>query len=266
MAPVGWRTAAVAAFLSLFGGTSVAAQPVDQSFLPSQPITIDLDHAPNLRVIDLSVPQLEALNEWTRAFADWQEWSDRWLNRRQRGRWVYAVERNRKPDPPSWLDDACVLVPDDPLLVRPCELLRAWREDLATTISHRVAVAAAKHGEAPTKSVWWRHVHVDGLWSTTQSNVTSFGIFGAHLTVDVQGRFQAFAAPGILLVSVPSLLGERQLTAATDWGVSYRLFTAGQSTVHFNLVHAWMLGNRANLLMPNVTLAGFSVSFQPRVH
>jgi hypothetical protein len=33
--------------------------------------------------------------------------------------------------------------------------------------------------------------------------------------------------------SMNSLLGDRQLTA-TDWGVPYRQFAVGQSTVHFS--------------------------------
>jgi hypothetical protein len=73
---------------------------------------------------------------------------------------------------------------------------------------------------------------------------------------------QAFMAPGILLVSVPSVFGTRELSPATDWGVTYRLFNVGRNTVHFNFVHAWMIGNRATLLHSNMNLAGLSVSFR----
>jgi len=212
----------------------------------------------------LSDERLRELDQWIEAFDEWDRWADRWLNRRQRGRWAYALERGTKPDPPAWLDDACGLIPDDDRFVRACGLLATWREDLSAATTRRSLAAAANQQERPvTKSVWWRHLHVDGMWSTTQSNVTSFGIFGAHMTVDVEGRLQVFATPGILLVSVPGMFGNRELSAATDWGVSYRLFDIRRSTVHFNLVHAWMLSNRANLINPNVTLAGFSVSFLP---
>jgi len=82
--------------------------------------------------------------------------------------------------------------------------------------------------------------------------------------MEVKGRLQVFVAPGVLLVSVPSLQGNRELWPATDWGASYRLFDVGRSTVHFNFVHAWILGSKGTFVIPRVTLAGFSVSFKPR--
>jgi len=66
-----------------------------------------------------------------------------------------------------------------------------------------------------------------------------------------------------MLVSVPALSGSRSLVPATDWGVTYRLFNVGRNTVHFNLVHAWLLADQVNLIGSQMTLAGFSVSFQP---
>jgi len=266
MAAVRFRTAVVAVALlqSIWSDKIAAAQRPDQEYLPARPISVDLDRLPNLRVVVVSDGQLKELDRWIQAFTDWQKWNNQWLNRRQPGKWSYAVERTQKPDPPDWLDDACGLLPDDDRFARGCDLLAAWREDLITTANRQSTVASAGQQERPvTKSVWWRHLHVDGLWSTTQSSVTSFGIFGAHYTVELESRLQIFATPGILLVSVPSIVGKRDLSAATDWGISYRLFDVGRSTVHFNLVHAWMLTNRSNLIYPNVTLAGFSVSFRP---
>jgi len=49
---------------------------------------------------------------------------------------------------------------------------------------------------------------------------------------------------------------------ATDWGITYRFFNVGRSTVHFNLVQAWVLGNQPGLTgNPNMTLAGLSLTF-----
>src|SRR4029453_7772869 len=101
--------------------------------------------------------------------------------------------------------------------------------------SRKAATAAVAQKEAPANTVWWRHVHLDGLWSPTQPNIAAVGLFGMHLTVEVQGRMQVFVAPGILLVSVPTVYGTRDVKAATDWGITYRLFEAGRSTVPFNL-------------------------------
>jgi hypothetical protein len=69
-----------------------------------------------------------------------------------------------------------------------------------------------------------------------------------------------------MLTSVPSIYGTRDLMPATDWGMSFRLFNAGRGTVHFNLVHAWILGHTISPIGSNLTLAGFSVTMRPRPH
>jgi hypothetical protein len=255
---------AVAVLCCYMRVTSAAAQVSDEN-LTARPTPFALVQlVPEPPVVTLSAEQLHELDQWTRDFAEWQKWADRWLNRRQSGKWSYAVDRNKKPDPPVWLDDVCHLFAADDEFVRPCELLASWREDPIADRNRRATAATASQTEATTKSSWWRHLHADGLWSTTQSNTAALGLFGAHVTIEVEGRFQVFAAPGILLVSVPSLYGDRNLSPATDWGVTYRLFDVGRSTVHLNFVHAWVLVNRANLINPNVTLGGLSVSFRPR--
>src|SRR4051794_27432600 len=100
---------AVVLLQSLLVAPIAAAQPVDQTDLPSRPLVIDLDRAPNLHVIVLSDERLQELDQWIEAFDEWDRWADRWLNRRQRGKWAYALERGTKPDPPAWLEDACGL-------------------------------------------------------------------------------------------------------------------------------------------------------------
>jgi hypothetical protein len=244
---------------------SASAQVSNENSLSARPIPFELIQlVPATPVVTLSAEQVQELDQWTRDFAEWQKWADRWLNHRQSGRWAYAVDRHQKPDPPVWLGDVCDLLAGDGEFVRPCELLASWRENPVAERKRRARAATASQTEAVTKSAWWRHLHLDGLWSTTQSNNAAVGLFGAHVSVEIEGRLQVFAAPGILLVSLPSVYGHRDLSSATDWGVTYRLFDAGRSTVHFNFVHAWVLVNRAGLIDPNVTLAGFSVSFKPR--
>lgn len=244
---------------------SASAQASNEDSLPAHPTPFQLIQLVSVPpVVTLSAEQMQELDQWTRDFAEWQTWSDRWLNRRQSGKWVYAVDRRKKPDPPFWLDDACSLLAGDDQFVRPCELLASWRDDSIAERNRRAATATATQDEEVTKSAWWRHLHVDGLWSTTQSNTAALGLFGVHATIDIVGRVQVFAAPGLLVVSLPGFSGDRSLSPATDWGMTYRLFNVGRSTVHFNLVHAWMLANHASVLDRDVTLAGFSVSFRPR--
>jgi hypothetical protein len=240
-----------------------SAQPAEP--LPARPIPMQaVDVVTVAPTLVLSQQHLQELDQWVTDFVAWQEWAERWLNHRQPGFWSYRTERHKKPDPPVWLNDVCGLLGGDEQFGRPCELLAAWRDDVVLGKTRRVAAVGPIHTEAPAKTAWWQHLHVDGLWSATQSSMTPFGLFGAHYTIKVEGRLQIFAAPGILLVSVPTFHGNRDLLPATDWGVSYRLFNVGKHTVHFNLVHAWMLSKRASLAHPNLTMAGLSVSFGPR--
>jgi hypothetical protein len=252
-------------FSFLFVAPGFAESATDDR-LPARPLPIatPMHLIDELPVLVVTQEQFEELEQWTADFSEWQQWADRWLNRRQPGKWSYIVERQKKPDPPVWLPDFCELLSDDDRLEDGCRLLAAWRDDTIGARNRHTATAARTQQEAPTKTSWLQHLHVDGLWSTTQSSMIAFGLFGAHATVDVKGRVQVFVVPGILLISVPQMYGRRELWPATDWGISYRLFSVGRSTVHFNLVHAWLLSNRANAINPNLTLAGFSVSFKGR--
>jgi hypothetical protein len=246
---------------------SAAAPPPDENVLPSRAIQVDL--IPLLSpspVLWITAERLQELEAWTHAFDEWQKRADRSYVHGSYVSHKSYLESNEKPAPPDWLEDVCGLIPDDQQFARACGLLARYSDDPVTAKNRQAAAAALIQKEEPTRSVWWQRVHADGLWSTTQSNVAAFGLFGAHLTVPIEGRFQVFVAPGVLLVSVPGFSGHRELWPATDWGMSFRLFDVGRSTVHFNLVHAWMLGNRSNLMSGNLTLGGFSVSFKPRPH
>jgi len=254
-----------AVVLICIGITAIAsAQVAEENHLPARSIPIEfLQLVPEPGVIVLSADQLQQADAWARDFDAWQKWADRWLNRRQPGLLSFSVERSERPDPPPWLADICALLADDDRLAHACALLDDWRQDPLMPKSLHAAAAATTQKEAPTKSVWWKHLHVDGLWSTTQTNTSVFALFGMHATIDVYGRAQIFAAPGILLMSVPSIYGSRELRPATDWGMTYRLFDVRRSTIHFNLVRAWVLGGQSSLLDSNMTLAGFSLSFRP---
>jgi hypothetical protein len=224
---------------------------------------------PDAPVVVLSEGDLDALGVWTHEFADWQSAFERWRHSRLPPKevlsWNEFLERHPKPQPPSWLGEVCPLIEEDAEFAKPCALLADWRDDPFVTKSRHAAAAALQQQEAPKKSVWWRNLHLDGMWSTTQSNVAALGLFGTHLTVAVEGRLQVFVTPGILLVSVPTFYGSRVLSPATDWGLTFRLFNVGRGTVHFNLVHAWMLGGGAEQLAgTHLTLAGFSLTRRPR--
>jgi len=251
----------------------VQAQSPETEPLPARVLSFDEMPLPaDAAVIVLSENDLHALQVWAHDFADWQSSFERWRHPspkeppREYLSWNQFLEDHPKPPPPSWLSGVCSLLEEDAQFAHSCALLADWRDDPFLIKKRHAAAAAMQQQEAPKNSVWWRNLHLDGLWSTTQSNVAALGLFGTHLTVSVEGRLQVFLAPGILLVSMPTFNGSRVLSPATDWGLTYRLFNVGRGTVHFNLVHAWILGGGAQgqLAGSHLTLAGFSVTKRPR--
>src|SRR5262245_36343874 len=193
-----------AVVLICLGVSSISsAQFPEENQLPARPLPVEfLQLVPEPGVIVLSEEHLQEADAWARDFDAWQRWADRWFNKRQPGFLASSVERSKRPDPPVWLADICVLLADDDRLKHACQLLDQWRQDPLMPKSLQAAAAAPMQKEKPVNSVWWRHLHVDGLWSTTQTNTSVFALFGVHATIDVYGRAQIFAAPGILLMSV----------------------------------------------------------------
>jgi hypothetical protein len=130
---------------------------------------------------------------------------------------------------------------------------------------------ARTQSEAPTKTVWWEHVHLDAFWPMMSSESSVFGVVGAHVTVEIHGRFQVFVTPGVMLLNVPTERGTRAWKPATDWGVAYRLFDFRMpfndrpASVHVNFVRAWMMNDVERFsFKSHVDLAGFSVTFKKK--
>src|SRR5215510_14048351 len=147
---------------------SSAQDPVNAvdaiDLLPARPISIELTElVAEPGMIVLTQENFQQADAWAHDFAEWQKWADKWFNRRQPGLLSASVDRSQRPDPPVWLADVCPLLADDARLKRPCELLDDWRQDPLAPKSLHAAAAATLQKEAPTKSVWWRHLHVDGL-------------------------------------------------------------------------------------------------------
>ena len=213
--------------------------------------------------------RVRELETWTREFEKWQEWNSVWRNKKEPG-WWKARERRQRPEPPSWLAAECrdVIVVDAGALAAGCRSLREWNDD-DTTAQYRAQMATARtQQEAPTKTVWWEHVHLDALWPMAQTGSTVFGVLGVHATIDVAGRFQVFVAPGAILLNVPTSDNRREWRPATDYGIAYRFFdftfpgVERRATLHFNFAKAWVMGGPSNVVKSSINLAGFSVTFK----
>jgi hypothetical protein len=212
--------------------------------------------------------RLKELRRWVHDYGDWQDWRTKWRNTREPG-WFGSRDRRPRPDPPEWVVESCSDQLDDADdLVAACALLADWNADeAAAKLRQQLAMARAQR-EAPTKSLWWEHVHVDAAWPMTQWRSSVYGVIGMHATIEVAGRFEVFVAPGAMVLSLPAPGGAHELKPAADWGFAYRLFdftfpgTSVPCRLHLNLARAWIFGGPSRLMESTIDLAGFSVTFK----
>src|SRR6185295_19604134 len=213
--------------------------------------------------------RLRELKQWMADFDKWKQWNQQWRNTRQQG-WLKTRPRKERPDPPAWLADECrgVFTEESGILPDACHVLAEWREDDTTAQLRGQMAAARTQHEAPTKTVWWEHLHLDAMWPMAQTGNSVFGVLGMHATVDVAGRFQVFVAPGAILLSLPNGDGSRELRPAVDWGIAYRCFdftfpgVQRRASLNVNLARAWVMTGPTNIVNANIDLVGFSVTFK----
>ena len=233
----------------------------------------DREPASALQSASLSSAQEEQrtseLERWIRDYRKWQEWRHQALKHGA----IPQRDRKPQPQPPLWLVGDCrtTTFAAGTLIAQACDLLVGLDDDDVTgDLRYQSAVARAQK-EAPTKTSWWEHVHWDAFWPVMSSDSTVFGVIGGHVTVEIEGRFQVFMTPGVILLNVPSAQGTREWRPATDWGFAYRLFdfrvpgTRRPASLHVNFVRAWMLGNVGNVpYKSSADLAGFSLTFKKK--
>lgn len=213
----------------------------------------------------------ETLEDRARALQAWIDSFTRWQERRDERAGTRSGDVTPKPDPPAWLFDDCrdLIEESTGVWAEACRLLVAWADDPSTArIREQIGERRTQH-EAPTHSVWWRHLHIDALWPMTELNSRTYGIVGTHFTIDVAGRLEVFLAPGAMLLSLPAPGGARDWTLATDWGIGYRLFdfsfpgTSRPASLHLNMVNAWALSRSSSVFASRISLVGFSMTFNP---
>jgi hypothetical protein len=254
--------------IGLGAGISIALadSPDQQTLLPSRSFLLVVP-APD--AVSAS-ERLASIERWTREYTAWRRWFEQWGNRREPG-WLGTRQRRERPDPPASLAAACPVPADETgLLADACRLFAEWRNhDVGIAIATQQVAVTRTQKEAPQRTVWWQHVHLDALWPMTQGS-SVFGVVGLHTTIKVTGRVQIFVAPGAILMRVPDASGSQQWKPATDWGFSYRMVDfkvpgmRRPSTLHVNLAKVWLLGSTANLAGVNsdMYLAGFSLTFR----
>jgi len=211
--------------------------------------------------------RLVEVQRWVTEFRSWQKWDAQWHNKKEPG-WLGARERRKRPDPPVWLAAECADASlEQGLLASACRALIDWNDDEIVAQLRRDTVSARTQQEAPTKSLWWEHIHLDALWPMPQWGSGVLGVVGMHASVDVAGRFQVFVAPGAIVLNLPN--GQtREWKPATDWGIGYRLLdftfpgTDRRASLNLNLAKAWVLADPIGAFPATVDLLGFSLTFK----
>jgi hypothetical protein len=227
--------------------------------------------------LELSFPDVASweqrlvdMRQWIGDYEKWKQWDATWRNKREPG-WIHARDRRVRPNPPTWLGAECAagVFEDNEIVADACRLWAEWNEGERVAAVRQQNAAAQTQHEAPTRTIWWEHIHIDALWPMTQWRGSVYGVLGVHATIDVAGRMQVFVAPGAILLNLPTgRNNERQWRPATDYGIAYRLFdfkipgTERGASLHLNLAKAWVLAGPSNVVKTSVDLAGFSVTLK----
>jgi len=233
--------------------------------LPARSISLDVDVPPVESLLTSEIHARE-LDAWIREYTAWAKWFAEWRNTPEPG-WMGSRDRRQRPDPPVWLSDACVDPDESVALGEACRLLSEWKDDLVTAMLRERTLTARTQSEAPTKSAWWSHLHMDAMWPMTQWGSCVYGVIGMHATIELVGRLQVFIAPGIMLLILPSGPDAHELKPAADWGFTYRICkfrfpgSERRANLHLNLAKAWIFGGPEDVVGTSVNLAGFSITF-----
>jgi hypothetical protein len=253
-------------FLWVVGACPLLAQDSDEASVTAQ-ATVAIALQPAAMDADEWERRVAELKQWIDDYTRWREWHELYRNRPEHGLVGFRARKPR-PDPPAWLiQDCAVLIEAADPLAAGCALVKEWQTDDPAGLTRQLAVTRTQ-GEAVNKTVWWERVHLDVFWPMTQTQGSVYGVVGVHATFQVAGRFQVFAAPGAMLMNLPSGSRSREWQPAADWGITYRLFdfrfpgTGQWNSLHFNFAKAWVLAGDVDFVRSSVNIAGFSITFK----
>ncbi len=258
------RGACVVGWLVLPAGIATAQQP---PVLPSTPLVI-----PDTRPPQLSADQLDVLSRWVDEMTKWQRAEKRWPNQPAHDAYGRVVPKRPRPEPPAWLEPTCATRDEAslaaiPILEQACRLLASLDVDpQAQAIQQQTQTTRADH-EKLIKGSFLSRVHLDGLWSTTSSDVRFYGLVGSHISLVDVGRVQFFGPPGVLLLSVPNGKGSREIRVGYTWGMSVRLADVSlfgahkNATLFLSVAKCWTMGSNLDRLgTGGFDIAGLSIA------
>ncbi|NUR52961.1 MAG: hypothetical protein HOQ29_00800 [Acidobacteria bacterium] len=258
------RGAFVVGWLVLPAGVATAQPP---PLLPSTPLVI-----PDSRPLQLSFDQAAELARWIDAMVKWQHAEKRWPNQPAHDAYGRIVRRQPRPEAPSWLEPTCAAhdeaaLASTPALAQACRLLAGLAADPQAEVIQQQTQTARADKEKLIKGSFLSRVHLDGLWSTTSSDVRFYGLVGSHISLVDVGRVQFFGPPGVLLLSMPNGKGSREIRVGYTWGMSVRLaditlFGAHKNaTLFLSVAKCWTVGSNLDRLgTGGFDIAGLSIA------
>jgi hypothetical protein len=247
-----------------------------QEPLPARPIAV-------VTTSDGTTPQQQKeLEMWLAEMRKWRRFEKRWHNEPAHGVSGRIVDRMPQPETPDWVARHCAAQsPRDTAsapgqLGEACRLLAGLSEDPAAAELVQQTQAAQADRERPTKGTFFSRIHLDGLWSTTSSDVRYYGLIGTHISLVDIGRVQFFGPPGVILLSIPDGYGSRTLRPGYTWGMSVRLTDfhfpgsgiGKNATLFLNVTKCWTVG-QTSIAEPSLSgfdIAGFSIAPRKRRH
>jgi hypothetical protein len=252
----------------------LAARPVcaqDGARLPSAPVFLPPVPDP------LTADERRELDVWIAAMRKWQRMDKRWHNEPAHDPFGRIVNREPKPAAPEWLDARCAaLGPAEAGSAAPlgsaCRMLAGLEQDPTAAAIRAQTITARAAAEKTAKHAFLTRVHIDGLWTSTASDVRVYGLIGSHISLVDVGRVQFFGPPGVILLSVPDGAGSREIRAGYTWGLSVRLgdvrlFAPSKNmTLFLTISKVWVPGGSVydRLQGGGFDIAGFSLAPRKR--
>jgi hypothetical protein len=251
-----------------------AAPARAQESVPLPSRTVVLPPSPD----QLNAAERSDLDAWLDGMHKWQQMDKRWHNEPGHDVFGRIVQRRPMPPPPAWLEARCGTLPRefvktlDGALGNGCRLMAGVDADPTADAIRATTIAARASAEKLEKNSFLTRIHIDGLWTSTSSDVRIYGLVGSHISLVDVGRVQFFGPPGVILLSVPDSTGSRRIRAGYTWGMSVRLgevrlFAPSKNmTLFLTLSKVWVPGGSAmERLQPGgFDIAGFSLA--PRKH
>ena len=226
---------------------------------------------------NLSLDQQQELADWLDEMVRWQHQQKRWPNEPVHNNYGKIIPRRPEPARPEWLEDYCgglvkaSVSPPSRRVEQACRLVAGLSVDPEAEAIRQQTQATRADKEKVVKTSFLSRLHIDGLWSTTSSDVRYYGLVGSHISLVDVGRVQFFGPPGILLLRMPDGAGSHQIRVGYTWGMSVRLADLRllapykNATLFLSITKCWTVGSNTDRLRPGgFDIAGFSIA--PRKH